>query len=414
MKPVNIVIVGAGNRGTAYAQFAARHPERAQIVGVAEPREFYRNALGDQFDLPQEKRYRDWKDLTETAKFADAVIIATQDQMHTEPAVALADMGYDMLLEKPMAPTEAECRRIVEAVKRNRIIVSVAHVLRYTPYTRKLMDLLKSGIIGDLIGIQHLEPVGYWHYAHSYVRGNWRREEQATFMLMAKSCHDLDWIRYVANSPCRSLSSFGSLTHFRPENQPEGASDRCVTCAVQSECPYSALQIYLDRVKNGDTGWPTEVLTPDVSENGVMQALKSGPYGRCVYTSDNDVVDHQVVNMEFQNQIAATFTMVAFTRADHRRTRLFGTRGELYGDGHHIEWLDFLTDEPHSVSLTESDGTLLGGHGGGDYALMDAFVQAVAEQNPGLILSGPDETLESHLMVFAAERARREARVTQL
>jgi predicted dehydrogenase len=231
-------------------------------------------------------------------------------------------------------------------------------------------------------------------------------------MLLAKSCHDLDWLRYLMGQPCVQVSSFGSLKHFRPQEKPEGAADRCLECPVEPVCPYSAVKIYLGRVHRGDTGWPVNVLTPDVTVEGVTEALRSGPYGRCVYGCDNDVVDHQVVNLLFANGATASFTMTAFTRHRDRETHIFGTRGELYGNGTTIEVYDFLTDQTETISIDDpSDGSILTGHGGGDYGLMERFVTAVATNDPTQILSGPDETLETHLMVFAAEAARHESRV---
>lgn len=421
-KPVTAVIIGAGARGMTYARFAQEHPDRLQIVGVAEPRDWNRQTVASEYNLPAENVYSDWRALAERPRFADAVIIATQDAMHVEPAVAFARKGYAMLLEKPMAPTEEGCRQIVEAVKENGILFAVCHVLRYTRYTQMLKQVIESGAIGEVVSIQHFEPVGYWHQAHSFVRGNWRNEGESSPMLLAKSCHDMDWIRYVMGAPCRSLSSFGALKHFRKSEKPAraGGATRCIHCDYEPECPYSARKIYLGRLANGVTGWPVNVVTPEPTVESVTAALEDCPYGRCVYECDNDVVDHQVVNMLFEGDKTAVFTMTAFNKAAHRKTRIFGTRGELYGDGEKIEIFDFLTDasrviDTEATSATANGGSAaLGGHGGGDYGLMDRFVAAVCENDPGRILSGADESFETHRMVFLAELARRENRVVNL
>jgi predicted dehydrogenase len=233
-------------------------------------------------------------------------------------------------------------------------------------------------------------------------------------MLMGKSCHDLDWIRYFAGSKCSKVSSFGNLKHFKKSSKPEGAADRCLECKVESNCPYSAKKIYLGMFKNGHTQWPVSYITTDISEKGIIEALKTGSYGKCVYECDNDVVDHQVVNMEFENGVTASFTMTAFTPFSHRKTTLFGTRGQITGDGHTISIYDFLTDKEEKIVLDEIGSGIVGGHGGGDNGLMESFVKAIANKNGGDILSGPQETLESHLMVFAAERSRREGSVVYL
>jgi predicted dehydrogenase len=414
-KPVTVLIIGGGSRGSTYAAYAQAHPDRMRVVGVAEPRDFYRERLADTYDLPNDNVFRDWHEAAARPRFADAVIVATQDAMHADPAVAFASQGYAMLLEKPMAPNEEDCQRIVQAAKDNHILFGVCHVLRYTAYTQALKKIVDSGAIGDVVSIQHLEPVGYWHMAHSFVRGNWRNEQESSPMLLAKSCHDLDWISYIMGDDCRSVSSFGSLKHFRRDQQPAGASERCLDCAVEANCPYSAKKIYLGMLAHGRTGWPVNVVDPEPTVETLTAALRSGPYGRCVYACDNDVVDNQVVNMQFAGGGTAVFTMIGFTHLGHRKTRVFGTRGELSGDGETISHLDFLTDETRTIDTRLPDEeTPLGGHGGGDYGVMQAFISAVEKDDASLILSGPDESLLTHRMVFAAERARLGHRVVDL
>ena len=415
MKPVNLAIVGAGDRGNVYASYAEHHPDRARVVAVAEPNDTRRISMAKRYGVSEEATFRDWKDLADGNRLAEAAIICTQDAMHEEPAVALAEKGYHLLLEKPMAPEERGCRRIVDAVLKNDIMFSVGHVLRYTQYTQTVKEIIDSGRIGEVVSIQRLEPVGFWHQAHSFVRGNWRNEADSSFMLLAKSCHDIDWIHYIMNRRCKSVSSFGSLFHFTRENMPSNAGERCVACDYETHCPYSALRIYLRFLRSGITAWPVSVLVDDgVTEESVLDALTEGPYGRCVYACDNDVVDNQVVNMEFEGGQTASFTMTGFTQARGRETRIFGTRGEIRGDGKILEIYDFLSDTKESVDTTRKDVSSLAGHGGGDYGLMHAFVSAVMEDNPNYILSGPEETLESHLITFSAETSRRESKTVSV
>ncbi len=413
-KPVEIIIVGAGDRGSEYAKYALLNPDRAKIVGVAEPRQYFRQRMVKTHQIPDENIFDDWKALAARERFADAVIIATQDTLHEAPAIALAEKGYHMLLEKPMAPTPQACQRIVEAVKEADILFGVCHVMRYTNYTRKFKELVDSGLIGDVISVQHLEPVGYWHFAHSFVRGNWRKESESAPILLAKSCHDIDWLSYIVGAPCEQVSSFGSLQHFKRENQPPTADDRCLNCDVEPTCPYSAKRIYPQLLEQGLSDWLANVLSPDLSPEGIIQALQDGPYGRCVYACDNDVVDHQVVNLDFAGGQTATFTMAAFTPWEERKTKLFGSLGQLYGDGSTIKHYDFLTEQFHEYDISADDQSLMEHHGGGDHNLMESFVAAVANHDPALILSGPQESLETHRMVFAAEEARQNNCVVDL
>ncbi|MEV1239525.1 Gfo/Idh/MocA family protein [Nonomuraea sp. NPDC050022] len=403
---VTLAIVGAGSRGTSYARHAVESGG-ARVVAVADPVESRRARH------PGATPYADWHELAALPRQADAVIIATQDADHVEPAVRFAELGYDILLEKPMAVSEEDCRAIVAAAERSDAIFAVCHVLRYTPYTRALKALLDAGRIGEIVSIQHLEPVGWWHQAHSYVRGNWRRSDESTFMLLAKSCHDLDWLVHLTGRQVAKVSSFGGLKHFRPEHRPEGAADRCLDCAVEDACPYSAKRIYLPLA--GKEAWPLNVVTDDVSERGVLEALRTGPYGRCVYACDNDVVDHQVVNLEFEGGVTVAFTMTAFTPAAHRQTRIFGTRGSIEGDGDRLTVTDFLTGGTDTVDTRPTgDGTAGGGHGGGDEALVEAFLTAVRTRDRAQILSSPSESLHSHLIAWAAERSRLRGEIAEV
>jgi predicted dehydrogenase len=404
MAPVSMIVIGAGQRGAGYARWARRNPDRASVVAVAEPSGTRRGRLAAEHGIAAGNAAADWRQLAERGRLADAVLICTQDRVHAEPAEAFAALGYHVLLEKPMAPDEAGCRRIVTAVEKAGVMLAVGHVMRYTPYTRAVKEIADSGQLGDIMSVQHLEPVGFWHQAHSYVRGNWRRADLAASMLLAKSCHDLDWLQYVLGRVPLRVSSFGSLAHFTAADRPEGAADRCAACPVEAACPYSAPRFYGDLLERGEHGWPLSVVIDDFTPAALDEALRNGPYGRCVYACDNDVVDHQAVTLEFPGAATATFTMTAFSKAARRSTRLFGTRAELAGDGRTIRVYDFLSRAERLVTPEPADAAE--GHGGGDAGLMDAFTAAVATGNRELIKSGPRESLASHLTVFAAERAR--------
>jgi predicted dehydrogenase len=407
MKKIDVIILGCGSRGKAYADYIRAHSDDARIVAIAEPREDYAKIIADEHGLREEMIFTDWKQVAELDRFADAVIIATQDKMHLEPTLAFASKGYDILLEKPMSVREQECVEIVDAVKDAGVLFAVCHVLRYTPHTVKLKEILDRGAIGEIVSVEHLEPIGFWHFAHSFVRGNWGHEKNSTFSLMSKSCHDVDWLSYIVDSKFAKVSSFGGLRHFRKENKPQGVSSWCIDCACEHDCPYSAKRIYLDRAESGNFDWPVDVLTVDKDVDAVRKAIMQGPYGRCVYECDNDVCDNQIVNFECENGINVSFTMTAFSEMADRKTRLFGTRGEIETDGSVIKVYDFLTGKKEAVIANDTDGSILSGHGGGDWGLMKAFVSAVREKSPGKILSGPNETLRSHLAVFAAEKSRK-------
>ncbi len=415
-KPVTVIIVGAGGRGFAYADIARKFPKLAKVVGVAEPRDFHREKMVAEHGIAPEMTFHLWQELAKQPKLADAVAICTQDAMHEACVMAFAKLGYHILLEKPMAPTPAACRRIVAAAKKNGKMFAVCHVMRYTKYTQCLKRMLEKGAVGEIVSVEHLEPVGFWHQAHSFVRGNWRNEKESSFMLIAKSCHDVDWLSYVIGRPCVRVSSFGGLYYFNKAHRPKGAADRCLDCKLSKKCPYSAKEFYFKRLarKEGQ-GWPLDVVDPTFKKANLTKALREGPYGRCVFACDNDVVDHQVVNFEYEGGITASFTMTAFNPGGGRKTRIFGTTGCIETDDSSvIRHYDFLTEKWDSIDTEASDASMAGGHGGGDGGIFSAFCKAIQKNDPKYIISGADATLESHLTTFAAEKARKSGKVVEL
>jgi predicted dehydrogenase len=405
--PVTVAVLGTGSRGNVYASYAERYPERARVVAVADPRTERRDVLAERHGVTDDCRFTDWREMAQRPRLADAVVLAMPDREHVGPARRFAELGYHVLLEKPIAPTRAECIELVDGVEKTGVALAVGHVMRYTSYTQAVRQAIEDGRLGELTGIDHVEPVGWWHFAHSYVRGNWRRADQAGPSILTKCCHDLDWLRYMAGRPALRVSSTGGLRHFTAANRPAGAADRCLDCKVEPECPYSAVRLYLGFV--GDPKreqWPLSIVTTDLTEEGVREALREGPYGRCVYACDNDVADHQVVTVEFEGGIPATLTMSAFTPSARRMTRIMGTRGYLDGDGTTATVTDFVTGRTEQLAISPASDDVAGGHAGGDDGLMRAFVEAIATGDRSPILSSPRQSLESHLMAFAAEQSR--------
>ena len=412
-RPLRLAIIGAGSRGLTYGREAVA-TGTAVVTALAEPRPDRRLAAAAEFGVADEWSTASWPDLAARPDLdVDAVVVTTPDRQHTAPALAFLDRRLPLLLEKPMAPTEEEARQIVAAADRAGVVVCVAHVLRYSAYTTTIKAALAEGAIGDVVAVEHLEPIGWWHFAHSYVRGNWRREDESSPMLLAKCCHDLDWLSFVVDRPALRVSSFGSLTHFTAANKPAGAGSRCLDCAVEPDCPYSARRIYLDHVDEpAAQRWPLSILAVEVNRETITDALRVGPYGRCVYDCDNDVVDHQVVNIEYAGGVTASVTVSAFTPMSFRKTRIFGTRGMIEGDGYSVNVFDFVTSRSTSMQIVDPSDPLAGeGHLGADAALTRSFLAAVRDDDPGRILTSPQVSLHTHEIVWAAERARRHGRV---
>jgi predicted dehydrogenase len=435
-KPITALLFGAGSRGAeAYGPYALIHPNQLKFVGVAEPNRGRRERFAAMHDIPAANSFDSWRHALDRGKMADVVINCTQDQMHPESSIAALEAGYDMLLEKPIANTLVGSISIVQSAEKHDRYLQICHVLRYTDLFKKVHELLRSGRLGQVITISHRENVSAWHMAHSYVRGNWRREERSSPMILAKCCHDLDLLVWFTGKLPIKLSSHGSLSHFTPENAPPGAPERCTDgCPVEATCPFYAPAIYIDlmpfkqavsqtsnplyrlagnisikspqlinmlaqlipqvRELKEFSGWPRSVICDDPgSENALMKALQEGLYGRCVYHCDNDVVDHQVVAIEFEDGITASLTMHGHSHEEGRTLRIDGSKASLLAkfgfSRSYIEIHDHRSREVERMDFPSN---------------VEHFVRAM--RGAARPSGGARESLESHLMAFAAEESR--------
>jgi len=444
---IDAVLIGAGCRGgEVYGAHALAHPGQIRFVAVAEPHPIRRGRFADAHGIPAARQFETWQDLVSEGRLAEAAVIATQDDMHAPPAIAALHTGYHVLLEKPMANTLVDCVRLVQAAEGTGRLLQISHVLRYTRFFSTVHDLIDSGSLGKVIAVEQRENVSYWHMAHSYVRGNWRRRALSP-MILAKCCHDLDLL-YWFLGPCKQLSSTGALLHYRPENAPPGAPARCTDgCPHADSCPWYAPRLYLDlapllQVARGSSnllerlgatmaldyrgptrllrrlvpwvdaaldyrGWPISALSEDTSPQARWRALEDGPYGRCVYHCDNDVVDQQTVSMTFASGVSAVLVMHGHSHEEGRTIRVDGSHATLLGrftlNRQEIELHDHRTGRARRIQIRQPvRGTT--GHGGGDAMLITAFVSALRNRSP--IQTTARTSLESHLMAFAADEAR--------
>ncbi|KAJ6167086.1 hypothetical protein N7470_002533 [Penicillium chermesinum] len=503
-------------RGNAYAR-AVTTTTPGTIHAVAEPRAFKRTEFGRNYiwgndGVPTEgQEFNDWREwlkwevarrdrvskhsepasdlaapASEPVAGVDGVFICTLDETHVEIIQAIAPLKLHILCEKPLALSLTDCLTVYRALQPPSgsgvlpsppTIFSIGHVLRYSPHNIKLRKLLlEDRVIGDIVSLEHTEPVGWWHFSHSYVRGNWRRATPAgDGSLLTKSCHDIDFVLWLLCSPAsaenarvsgqkphfpRSISSAGSLTQFRPARKPAaaGAATNCLSCPAERECSYSAVRIYKDRhLDRGHRGWPVDIVSPDIedvfrahgakaAEKRLMERLgedydESLPdeevaarpwYGRCVFEADNTVCDDQVVTMAWDDEgvaphrvaKTATFHMVAPTEKQcERRGRVYGTTGEIEYDSTTISIYDFASEKTTKIVIEKPPPERAESHGGGDYGLAGQYVAAVeAVVNEGLDVETAqarfigctlEEAVQSHAVVFAAEEARREERVVR-
>jgi len=458
-RKISAVLCGAGDRGKdVYGIYALQHPEDIVFVAVAEPNPIRRNEFATAHNIPSDMCFESWEQLLGQPKKADVAFVTTQDQLHAQPALKALEMGYHVLLEKPMATTLDECYLLAQKADEVGLELRIAHVLQYTPFFLAIKDLISTGRIGEVITIDLRENVSYYHYAHSFVRGNWKNLAKSSPMILAKSCHDMNILYWLVGVPVKYVSSFGSLMHFRSENTPSGASERCLGCPAASNCKYYAPRLYLDivpllriatkskrfrerfisrlalnhpklfkkfqkyipsfrRITEYD-GWPVSVISDDLSQEGKLEAIKTTNYGRCVYTSDNDVVDHQVVNFEFENEVTATFTMHGFSHEEGRTIRIDGTNGTIIGEflvsRTKLTIYDHLTGIETAIIDTEADIDLESGHGGGDWGLMSSFLKFLQTNEKTDSSTNVKASLESHILAFVAEESRLEKKVISM
>jgi len=408
MKKLSAIIIGYGNRGQTYAKYAIDHPDELEIKAVADPVSNKLEYVKKHHNLNNDMLFCDWKELTSLPKFADFAIIATQDDMHYEPTLECIEKGYNILLEKPISPSPKECKEIAEAAEKKGVKIIVCHVLRYTNFYCTLKDIIDSEKLGKIMSVDAVEAVGNIHQSHSFVRGNWRNSKESAPMILAKSCHDTDIIQWLIGSECKKVHSFGSLSYFTKDNKPEGAPDYCIKgCPKADECYYNAVKLYYDDKENDWFRTVAANTSENPSDERVMEAITNGPYGRCVFDCDNDVVDHQVVTMEFKNGCTVTFSMNAFNEGG-RYIRLFGTKGELTGsiDTGEITIYTFDTKETQKINLNDKGNDITNGHGGGDTGIMIALLNHFNDVDPGKSVSSVRTSYLNHLISFAAEHSR--------
>lgn len=393
MSVLRAIILGAGYRGRAYAEYAKDHHDQLEIVGVADPVQAQ--------SIPAKRYWNDWRECLESHPEADVVMVTMPDNLHYEPSLMALKAGYHLLLEKPIAPTEEQCREVIECALEQKRLVVVGHILRYTAYFAHIKALIDSGELGEVVSISHQESAGFWKVAHSYVRGNWANSKKSSPIILAKCSHDFDLFVWWIGKKCKKVTSFGSIKLFRREMMPKGAALRCIDCppAVERRCIWSARNMYVEHDE-------LKYLFADRSDEAMLKLIEETEYGKCVYQADNDVPDHQTVTMEFEGGATVSHVMTGFTAQNIRTTRIALTRGEIVGDGENLDICRFdgnavATGVPVNYRIPNRSR-----HGGGDFNLVSEMVRMLRRADPDEIRETTEQALQSHLICFAAERSR--------
>lgn len=399
METKKLVVFGFGQRGQIYANYAKTYPEKFALKAIIEIDEArIKLAKETHVGVPV---YADYKEFLKDSIEADIVAVATQDEQHKEHAIAMMQAGYDLLLEKPIANNIKDCLDIYEASKKYDRKVVVCHVLRYTPFYSTVKRIIDSGKLGDVITIHASENVGYFHQAHSFVRGPWRNKKQSSPMILAKCCHDMDILRYLMGEKCLSVNSYGDLYYFNREHAPKGSAEYCSQCPLE-DCLYKAQRLYTE----DDHKWCATYFTtkPLLPEN-ILPDLEGTQYDRCVFKCDNDVVDHEVTIMRFEKGKTACHTMTAFSKEIYRDLKVHGTKAELVGviENNEME-IRYFGGETEKIKIDISSANV-GGHMGGDFFMMSSLYKALNGE-PAEGITYLDVSIESHLMSFMAEESR--------
>ncbi len=425
MSPITAIVLGAGNRGAnAYGSYGLDHPNELDIVAVADPDVERRTRMATAHDIEPDLQFETWEAALARPKLAQVAFITTQDNMHVGPTIAALEAGYDVLLEKPMATSPADCALLVETAERLGRTLQICHVLRYTNFFSTLYDIIRSGRLGEIVSIDHRENVAWYHMAHSFVRGNWGVEADSNPMILAKCCHDLDILLWIMGQKVAKLTSYGSLFHFRPQAAPAGATLRCQgdgngVCPAAATCMFYAPRLYNAEPQNAvpsdftftASGFMLNALGGGNSPQSRWDKLKTSQYGRCVYHCDNDVVDRQVIALEFENGVPCTFTMHGHSDRENRTMRWDGTKATLYAEFGYAEFQEIRICDHGGMYHTVKEEVIVpppagSGHGGGDHGLVRDFLLAVQGQ-PSPRQTTARASLESHLLAFAAEASRK-------
>jgi predicted dehydrogenase len=403
MKKQKLVVLGYGQRGQIYANYAINNPTEFEVVAIVENSEKNLAIATKKHSCPV---FTDYRDFLAANIEADIVAVATQDADHREHAVACMEKGYDLLLEKPIASNIEDCEAIYEASVKYGKKVIICHVLRYTPFYRKIKSIIQSGLLGDVVTISASENVGYYHQSHSFVRGPWRNDEQSCPMIVAKCCHDLDILRWLIGEKCQKVSSMGSLTFFTEKNAPQGCAQYCTDCKVEN-CIYRAKDVYQE------WKWMRAYFCNDVENDELAnEKLRYSQYDKCVFHTDNNVVDHQVTLFQFDKNITAMHSMTAFSKEVYRDIKIHGTKAELVGNMEKNA-LEVRVFGGETITYDFSDANLSGNHGGGDNGLMHAlYLERNGKEADGI--SYIDVSIDSHRMAFGAEQSRVEGRVIDI
>ncbi len=424
MKKIKIAVVGYGNRGQVYADYSLDEPQEVEVVAVVDCNAYKLETAKQRYGLSDKQVFLTYKEFVASGLEVDVVVNATMDQVHYETAMEILQSKRNMLIEKPIVAKKEELLDIQRLAKENGCAVFVCHVLRYSPFYKTIKQILQSGKLGNIVSMEMNEHVWVPHYLTSYVRGKWGKESECgSPILLAKCCHDMDLIAWLNGSKAKSVSCFGHRSHFVEANKPKDATEYCFDCPYKETCQYNALDLYY---KNNTMPFlvldsfnkPYDEITLEEKE----AFLRENDYGKCAYSCGGDVMDRQNILVDFENGSLATFTLSCGTVRPARYIHIVGTDGEIEGKLEEDKFVYRVyekggvtyKEEIVDVSQKVVNNAVYGGHSGGDYGIMYDLVRYLNGDRSSMSITLLDDSVASHLLVYAAEESRKARKVIDL
>ena len=395
-------LIGAGRRGRdIYGGIIKDNCTGLKINAVAEPSIIKRKLTGWQHKIPQKNQFSCYEKMLSKDKLSDALLITTLDHKHYYPTIKGIENGYKILLEKPITPNFEQLKDMAFHVKNKSNEIIITHTLRYTSFYKKIKEIIDKDIIGKIKSINHKENVGYFHFAHSYVRGKWRDETTSAPLFLAKSSHDFDLFTWLLGKRCVEVLARGEQSYFKQENHPANAGKRCLSCSIESDCPYSALHIYLSR--DEENPWP-KVISRDFPPRPVIKlGIKYTDLGRCVFLCNSTMPEFLEAYLKYEDNINVNFTLNGLSKNMNRITCFYGTKGELKAD---FEKNKIIINHFKGEKQIIEPPVKAGYHGGGDINMIEDFIDFLYKGSGNKDLTTFEASIESHLTAFAAEKSR--------
>jgi predicted dehydrogenase len=385
MKTYRLGVIGLGARGEAFARQLHAGLGRAELFGLCDT------------DADRTARFLDYCGLKGVSCFADpeeflaqpgldGVIVTTPDFTHLDVARLAFRAHKHAYIEKPLEVTAKRCREIMRLHRASRGVAFIGFNMRAEATRARALEILRSGVLGQIVHIEGLEELGVAHGA-AFMRRFHRLKRQSGGLLNTKCCHDLDLLQwYIGHEHrVRRVASFGGRSIFLPGKAPAKTCPECPPATYRA-CPYKDAP-----------GFVFPIHGPQPFHKTRQAETYGGPL--CVYNPENELVDNQTVILEWDHGVRGSFNLQLFQREGHREINVWGEKGKLRVEAagpRQIEVILSWTGEVTRHQLPEARG----GHEGTDPLMLGRFLDAIERGSAG------DSGLEAGLAAtLVAEKA---------